>query len=86
MNKKSLALFVCLVMIAAIFTGCAAKDTTTSGAAGSDVIKIGAVFPMTGDVATFGESSKKALELLKEEYNAKGGLLGKQIQVIYENS
>lgn len=87
MRKKSLALFVCFVLIAALFTGCAPKAPAASGeqAAAPEVIKIGAVFPMTGDVATFGESSKNALELLKEEVNAKGGLLGKKVEIIYED-
>lgn len=82
--KKSLALVLCIIMVAALFTGCAAKQASGEGAA-ADVIKIGAVFPMTGDVATFGQSSKNALELLVEEQNSKGGLLGKKIQVIYED-
>ncbi|MHB1394878.1 MAG: ABC transporter substrate-binding protein [Clostridia bacterium] len=87
MRKKSLALFVCFVMIAVIFTGCAPKAPAASGeqAAASEVIKIGAVFPMTGDVATFGESSKNAVSIAVDEVNAKGGILGKKVEVIYED-
>ncbi len=87
MKKKSLALFVCFVMIAAMFTGCAPKAPAASGeqaAAAPEVIKVGAVFPMTGDVATFGESSKNAVSIAVEEANAKG-VLGKKIEVIFED-
>ena len=66
-----------------MFTGCASKSTTTG--AEPTVIKIGAVFPMTGDVATFGESSKNAVTIALEEVNSKGGILGKQVEVIFED-
>lgn len=87
MTKKRLALLLSLVLLVTIvLAGCAPKAANEGGAAAaSDVIKIGAVFPMTGDVATFGTSSKNGVELLVEEINAKGGLLGKKIQVIYED-
>ena len=83
MRKKVLALLVCVLMLTVMFTGC--KPATPGGGDVSDVIKIGAVFPMTGDVATFGQSSKNALELLVTDVNSKGGINGKQVQVIYED-
>jgi branched-chain amino acid transport system substrate-binding protein len=86
MVKKSLALVLCIMMVALMFVGCAPKTTTATGApAAADVIKIGAVFPMTGDVATFGKSSKQAVDLAVAEQNAKGGLLGKQVSVTFED-
>jgi len=84
MKKKGLALFLCVLMVAVLFTGC--KPATGGGAAaGGDVIKVGAVFPMTGDIATFGASSKNAVELVVADINAKGGIGGKKVQVIYED-
>lgn len=88
MKKKSLALFICIVMVLVALTGCAPKAAaagTEQPAAEPEVIKIGAVFPMTGDVATFGESSKNAVSIAVEEVNAKGGILGKKVEVIYED-
>lgn len=88
MKKKSLALLLCFVMIAAVLAGCAPKTPTAGAgqpAAAPEVIKVGAVFPMTGDVATFGESSKNAVSIAVEEANAKGGILGKKVEVIYED-
>lgn len=78
MVKKLLSTALCLAMVSSIFTGCGkAKE--------ADVIKVGAVLPLTGDVATFGQSSKNALELLVEETNKKGGVLGKKVQIVYED-
>ncbi|MEW6489088.1 MAG: ABC transporter substrate-binding protein [Thermodesulfobacteriota bacterium] len=39
-----------------------------------DVIKIGFVIPLTGDIPKVGEASKFAAEMLREDVNGKGGL------------
>jgi branched-chain amino acid transport system substrate-binding protein len=53
-------------------------------------IKIGFNIPLTGDIPKVGEESKFAAEMLKEDINAKGGLLveGKRykLQFIYEDN
>ncbi len=88
MRRKNLALLICFVMIMVIFTGCASNASGANAGQASteaNVIKIGAVFPMTGDVATFGESSKNAVSIAVKEVNAKGGILGKKVEVIYED-
>lgn len=46
-------------------------------------IKIGNVNPVTGEAATFGASTKNGATLAAEEWNAAGGLLGKQIKLVY---
>lgn len=51
----------------------------------SNEIKIGAVSPLTGEAATFGLSTKNGMELAVAEWNAAGGLLGKQIKLIVED-
>lgn len=51
----------------------------------ADAVKIGLMAPLTGSWASEGQSMKKIVELLAEQQNAKGGVLGKQIQVITED-
>lgn len=86
MVKKGLALFLCVLMVAVVLAGCGqAAPAGGGGGAAGDVIKVGAVFPMTGDIATFGASSKNAVELVVADINSKGGINGKQVQVIYED-
>jgi branched-chain amino acid transport system substrate-binding protein len=46
-----------------------------------DVILLGHVGSMTGNEATFGDSSDKGIRLAVEEANAKGGVKGKQLAV-----
>lgn len=48
----------------------------------SNEILIGLVAPLTGDVKTFGESTKNGCLLAIEEINNKGGIQGKKVKVI----
>lgn len=52
----------------------------------SKEIKIGAILPLTGDGALYGQMARKAIELAVEEINAKKGTGGKRFSVIYEDS
>ena len=51
-------------------------------ALGANTIKIGLMAPLTGPWASEGQEMKQIVELLAEELNAKGGLLGKKVKVI----
>jgi branched-chain amino acid transport system substrate-binding protein len=51
----------------------------------ADTVKIGLMAPLTGSWASEGQGMKKIVELLAEQQNAKGGVLGKQIEVITED-
>ncbi|MBM3315923.1 ABC transporter substrate-binding protein, partial [candidate division WOR-3 bacterium] len=46
-----------------------------------DVVKVGLIAPLTGDVKTFGESTVNGAMLAIEEANKAGGVNGKQIKV-----
>jgi branched-chain amino acid transport system substrate-binding protein len=48
----------------------------------SDVIRIGVAGPMTGDQSKMGTDFRNGVTLAVEEWNAKGGLLGKKIELI----
>jgi branched-chain amino acid transport system substrate-binding protein len=51
----------------------------------ADAIKIGLMGPMTGSWASEGNEMKQVLNLLAEELNAKGGLMGGKVTVITED-
>lgn len=51
----------------------------------SEPIKIGADLPMTGIAAIYGEHQKNAISLAVEEINNDGGVLGRPLEVIYED-
>ena len=75
MNKRLITAIVAGLMVLA-FTG--------SGVA-ADTIKIGIAGAHSGDLASYGLPIVKAAKLVVEDVNAKGGILGKQVEVIVED-
>jgi branched-chain amino acid transport system substrate-binding protein len=51
----------------------------------ADTVKIGLMAPMTGSWASEGQEMKKNVELIAAELNAKGGVNGKQLEVVLED-
>jgi len=49
-------------------------------------IKIGAILPLTGDAASWGDQGKKGIDLAAEEINSAGGIDGSRLVVIYEDT
>jgi branched-chain amino acid transport system substrate-binding protein len=48
-------------------------------------IKIGAISPFTGEGANYGNAARTGIDLALEEINARGGINGKKLTVIYED-
>lgn len=74
MKSKVSALVMVMLVLTGIMAGC--------GNMGSNDIKIGLLNEMTGSNATLGTSSANGAKLAIKEANAKGGVLGKQIQAV----
>ena len=76
--KGSLLFLLCAIHFSlfTFFTGCAKKE---------DTIKIGVAGPMTGDQAKMGNDLKNGVELAVSEWNEKGGILGKKIELFVED-
>ncbi|MCC9000549.1 MAG: branched-chain amino acid ABC transporter substrate-binding protein [Candidatus Contendobacter sp.] len=51
----------------------------------ADTVKIGLMAPLTGSWASEGQGMKKIVELLAEQQNAKGGVLGRKIEIVTED-
>ncbi len=51
----------------------------------ADTIKLGVAGPHSGDLASYGIPTVKAAELVVKEVNAKGGVLGKPVELIVED-
>lgn len=81
MKKKTLALFlVCLFIVSIGLTGCGSSKPASSAA--GDTIKVGWMGSLTGDQAVWGQCELNTVKMLFEEINAKGGVLGKNLEVI----
>lgn len=76
--KKAIILVLLAFLIACAPTGNVAQPVQE--------IKLGVIAPLTGPVARFGEYMREGFELAVEEINSAGGVDGKQIKLIYEDT
>ncbi|MFO7639499.1 MAG: ABC transporter substrate-binding protein [bacterium] len=53
------------------------------GCGGGENIRVGVVLPLTGSLATFGESARDGALLAFEEVNIAGGVQGRQLEVLF---
>ncbi|MBB6218315.1 branched-chain amino acid transport system substrate-binding protein [Anaerosolibacter carboniphilus] len=89
MKRKSFILIAMLLIASLLVTACGSKPAEAPAAAPAaeeGPIKIGGIYPLSGAIATFGQSSKKALDLAFEEINANGGLLGRKVEFVLEDN
>ncbi len=56
------------------------------GAAQAQTIRIGAVLPLTGPAAVVGGQEQKGIQFAVEHANAKGGIGGRKIEVLFEDN
>ena len=67
-----------VVLASSFLVGCGGK--------GGQEVKVGSIAPLTGPLSTYGQSHKNAVDLAVEQINEKGGLLGKQVVMVHEDS
>ncbi len=81
--RKTLALvLVALIAMCSVFAAGGSESTSAS----SDTYTIGFIGPLTGDNANYGIRCSNAARLAIDEINAAGGIDGKQLALIAENS
>ena len=71
--SKAVAVVMALVMVMGL---------ASFAFAASDTIKVGVLAPLTGAVAQYGNAVNNGVMMYFEELNAKGGINGKQVEVI----
>ncbi len=76
MVKKLLAILIATTMLTSLLPGCNGAGNT---------IKIGGIQPISGEVSAYGTQSRDAINLAIKEINAKGGVLGKQLESVIED-
>ena len=77
MNKKFILGILILVILSAII------GVSLSG--NEDTIKIGSILSLSGVAGSWGEAAQNGINLAVEEINSKGGVLRKQVEIIYED-
>jgi len=79
MKKLGIVLLMFLVIAAVVFG--AGQQSGQASSTGS--IKIGAIYPLTGPVAAIGQNVKRGIDFAVAEINQKGGINGRQIEMIF---
>lgn len=78
--KKLKYLSFVILLLTIVLSGCSTLQK-------EETIKIGAVLPLTGEgTPDQGQASQKAIMLAIDEINARGGINGKKLEAIFEDS
>ncbi len=81
MNKKFIWIIVGIVVVLVFVFGFYRQQSVNK-----DSIKIGMALALTGDAAPWGEVSRNAAQLAVDEINKNGGINGKRIEIVIEDS
>jgi branched-chain amino acid transport system substrate-binding protein len=82
--KVLISLLVIIIAFAAFIAGyylCNRKNGDQK-----ESIKIGAILALSGESGMWGKNTQNGAELAVEEINANGGLLGRKLEIVYEDS
>ena len=81
--RKTLSLLIIAIAVSMMLVagGC----TPTENGGGGDTLVIGLQAPLTGDYAAEGQWARQSVEVAKDLINEKGGVLGKQIEIVVED-
>ena len=87
MRMRILSVALAGALVTAILSGCGASGGgSNAGARGdsgsSDTIQIAVAGPMTGDNSEYGIGFTNAANMMAKEWNDKGGVLGKKVEIV----
>ena len=86
MSAKKISFTLAVSLLLLVTSGCNKPASEPGGGAGGGTIKIGEYASLTGGTATFGISSHEGTLLAIEEINAAGGVLGKKLELLTEDT
>ena len=84
--KRFFSLVLGAALAVSLMSGCGNKAGQQTTDAEENEIRLGINYELSGEVATYGQSSVEGIELAVKQLNEKGGINGKQIKLIkYDN-
>jgi branched-chain amino acid transport system substrate-binding protein/urea transport system substrate-binding protein len=72
-------------VISPVWLVCCVWIALATAARSAEPIKIGAVLPFSGGVELYGRQAKLGLDLAAKDINAGGGILGRPVEIVYED-
>lgn len=84
--KKMLSSLVAMLLSVSLLTACGAAGSNAPGGGEADSVKVGVLAPLTGANAEFGKAFEVAMTMEMEEVNAAGGINGKTLELVFQDS
>jgi branched-chain amino acid transport system substrate-binding protein len=85
MKAKWISTALCIAVAGLLAVGCGGEkkeEKKAEAPAAGDKIRIGVAGAHSGDLASYGLPSLNAAKLVAKDYNAKGGINGKQVEIV----
>lgn len=91
MEKKIILAIIGVVVVCVLIVLFLQPSNSSTGlfalsSSSSEAVKVGLITPMTGNFSYYGEYVPRGMELAVEEINANGGINGRPISVVIEDS
>jgi branched-chain amino acid transport system substrate-binding protein len=78
-HKTRLATVISIATLALVATGCGDSDSDSSS---SSTFRVGLEAPLSGEQSVLGKGMLKGAQLAATQLNARGGILGKQVEIV----
>lgn len=77
--KKNLVIILALILMVSSLAGCGGSGNDSTG---EEPLKIGAIYPMSGDKALLGSQCMGAVKIAVDLVNEKGGVQGRPVELV----
>ncbi len=92
-RRSTILLSLFLLLSCCVFLSCSGGEPETSSVETADgdstvgePIRTGAILPLSGTLANYGELEQRGLDLAMQHINAAGGIDGRPLEILYEDS
>ena len=85
-SRTRLAAIAAIGTLAVALSACSSGPAASTEGASTDPIRFAAPLPLSGDSAQYGEYFQQGYELALEQINAAGGIDGRQVELVYEDT
>jgi len=83
MRIRRITAALCLLAAPALLVaGCGGSDSDTGGSEGSSSFRLGLEAPLSGEQSVLGQGMLKGAELAADRLNQKGGIEGKEVEIV----
>jgi branched-chain amino acid transport system substrate-binding protein len=79
-------IYLVLLLIAMfLVAGCTEQNTRVVKKQEATTIKVGAVLPLTGEAASYGQAAKRGIQIAAARVNSQGGVNGKKLELLFQD-